>query len=352
MIVRNEERVLGRCLESVLKAGPVDCWAIVDTGSTDGTLRVIEDRLGHLPGALMQSPWTDDFGAHREQAAVLARDRFPWAGWHVLIDADEILIVLNRPGVALDCDMGVATVQNAGCLDARPFLLRSDRFRWEGVRHEEPVWIGSGQPKIIDLPDIVIDARPADGGRTQAGDKFAGDARALSRHLQTHPEDARAWWYLGVSLSQINRREEAFGAFCQRSRMGGDRYQVWFSLQAMGIASDDPRDRINFLREAWKFWHRAETAGRLALAYLAARQFDTALGWAELLQDLEQPVGSIEWAWYGWRRLDILFRCLWCVGRREEALKVGRDLTQRPDLPSSELLKLIAKLAQGAQEAS
>ena len=40
LIVKNEERVLGRCLESF--AGAVDEIVIVDTGSDDGTKRIAE----------------------------------------------------------------------------------------------------------------------------------------------------------------------------------------------------------------------------------------------------------------------------------------------------------------------
>ena len=48
MIVKNESKVILRCLESVKDI--VDYWVIVDTGSTDGTQIIIQDYLKGIPG--------------------------------------------------------------------------------------------------------------------------------------------------------------------------------------------------------------------------------------------------------------------------------------------------------------
>jgi glycosyltransferase involved in cell wall biosynthesis len=86
MIVKNEEPVLERCLQSVRPL--IDAWCIVDTGSTDGTRRVIQRVLGDLPGELHEHPW-QDFAHNRTRALELARR----LGDYVLvIDADEVLV--------------------------------------------------------------------------------------------------------------------------------------------------------------------------------------------------------------------------------------------------------------------
>jgi hypothetical protein len=57
MIVKNEARVIRRCLDSVMPL--IDCWSIVDTGSTDGTQAIIREHMRFLPGSLHERPWKD-----------------------------------------------------------------------------------------------------------------------------------------------------------------------------------------------------------------------------------------------------------------------------------------------------
>ena len=57
MIVRNESRVIERCLEAVrpLLSG----WVIVDTGSTDDTIEKNQRSLSDIPGELHRREWVD-----------------------------------------------------------------------------------------------------------------------------------------------------------------------------------------------------------------------------------------------------------------------------------------------------
>ena len=78
LIVRNEERFLVGCLDSL--EGFVDEVVLVDTGSTDATPRIAADR-----GITVHTfPWADDFSAARNRALDLARGE-----WILYIDADE-----------------------------------------------------------------------------------------------------------------------------------------------------------------------------------------------------------------------------------------------------------------------
>jgi len=54
MIVKNESRVITRCLDSVLPV--IDYWVIVDTGSKDGTQEIIKKHLKNIPGKLYERP--------------------------------------------------------------------------------------------------------------------------------------------------------------------------------------------------------------------------------------------------------------------------------------------------------
>lgn len=80
MIVRDEARVLGRCLESV--SGWAEEIVVVDTGSTDDTKRIAETYQARI----YDFEWTNDFAAARNYALSKATGR-----WILVLDADEYI---------------------------------------------------------------------------------------------------------------------------------------------------------------------------------------------------------------------------------------------------------------------
>ena len=81
MIVKNEERVLARCLNSVLRA--VDEIITVDTGSADKTKEI----AARYSDKVFDFEWCDDFSAARNFAFSKAeRDYILW------LDADDVLL--------------------------------------------------------------------------------------------------------------------------------------------------------------------------------------------------------------------------------------------------------------------
>ncbi|WP_290869196.1 glycosyltransferase [Aquabacterium sp.] len=81
MIVRDEARCLGRCLDSVRPH--VDQMVVLDTGSTDDTVsiaRMAGAQVGHFT-------WVNDFSAARNAALALSQ-----CDWNLVLDADETLV--------------------------------------------------------------------------------------------------------------------------------------------------------------------------------------------------------------------------------------------------------------------
>jgi glycosyltransferase involved in cell wall biosynthesis len=148
MIVRNEERMLPACLESV--RGAVDEIVLVDTGSGDRTRE-----LARAAGArVLERAWDDDFAAPRNLAAERAT-----GGWILQLDADERLA--PGAGAAIraairrgEFDVGFVRLHNASRIDAsvadvlggalrhgQPTLLprvlrRAPDLRYLGAIHE------------------------------------------------------------------------------------------------------------------------------------------------------------------------------------------------------------------------
>ena len=101
MIVKNEEAVLARCLDSVKEV--VDEIVIVDTGSTDKTKEI----AAQYTGLVYDFAWDDDFSAARNASFSRAtKDFILW------LDADDVLLPADRQMLGqlkqtLPCDIDV-----------------------------------------------------------------------------------------------------------------------------------------------------------------------------------------------------------------------------------------------------
>mgnify|MGYP004420900557 FL=1 len=85
MIVKNEEKILKRCLDSV--ADLVDEIVIVDTGSSDSTKQIAAGYTQQIYDYV----WMDDFSAARNFAFSKATKEYIYSA-----DADEVLDAENR----------------------------------------------------------------------------------------------------------------------------------------------------------------------------------------------------------------------------------------------------------------
>lgn len=97
MIVKNEEAVLGHCLESV--RGLVDEIVIVDTGSSDATVEIAEAHGARV----FPFEWVNDFALARNHAL----DRCT-GDWLLVLDADEAIDALDHALIRKTCEEGAA----------------------------------------------------------------------------------------------------------------------------------------------------------------------------------------------------------------------------------------------------
>ncbi len=147
MIVKDEEKNLGRCLESIKDL--VDEMVIVDTGSTDKTVAIAESygaRVYHFP-------WTGSFSEARNESL-----KYPTKDWVLCIDADEWI----DPGEIEKIQKGIKRVEDEGIpINAiigdviselrggsssrmqREFLFRRGVVHYENRVHNQPVYPGN-----------------------------------------------------------------------------------------------------------------------------------------------------------------------------------------------------------------
>lgn len=140
MIVKNEEDVISRCLESV--ADLVEEIIVVDTGSTDRT----KELVSRYTDKVYDFTWIDDFAAARNYAFDQATKEY--CMW---LDADDILKSKDREAfrkvkAALTSDVNVVMMKYNTGFDAqgnvtfsyyRERLIKNGAgMRWVGAIHE------------------------------------------------------------------------------------------------------------------------------------------------------------------------------------------------------------------------
>ena len=236
MIVKNESRVIERCLASVLPL--VQGYVISDTGSTDDTKEKIRKagKEHRVPGLLVDDPWKN-FGHNRTRAAAATRTfvkekRWPLENTYFLtVDADMVLV--KRPG--FDRQKLTAVYYNIEQVspDLSWFNTRLCRLSHEwtsvGVTHE--YWSPSPNAGPVNLLDLFI-RDIGDGGAK--GDKTARDIKLLTDGIAEEPNNARYHFYLAQSYWDIGNHAEAIKFYEKRRSMGGYHEEVWYCLYKLG----------------------------------------------------------------------------------------------------------------------
>ena len=246
MIVKDEEDVLARCLESV--SDLVDEIVIVDTGSTDRTREIAEQ----FTNRVYDFTWADDFAAARNYSFSLAgKDYCMW------LDADDVLLDADRAAFAaqketLDPDVTVVMAKYNTGFDGegnvtfsyfRERLIKNHAgMRWEGAVHEAVTPVG----RVVYGGFAVTHRklRPSDPDR---------NLRIYESQLARGVElDPRQQFYYGRELYYHQRYEEAIQVF-ERFLDGG---QGWIENNIDACChcaycyerTDRPERALQFLR--------------------------------------------------------------------------------------------------------
>jgi glycosyltransferase involved in cell wall biosynthesis len=234
MIVKNEARLIERCLMSVRPV--ISHWTIVDTGSTDGTQSLIRKTriLRDLPGKLHERPWKD-FSTNRNESIELATGKTS----HVLvIDADDVLELANEFELPkLTEDSYTMNLVYGDKSPVRTHIFRPELFKYEGVLHEHL------SPLPPNCPAHGMRIRiMGGGGRSKNPNKFVDDAHTLMKALETDPNNSRYVFYLGQSWlfafktsGNKTHLASALEAYEKRIAMGGGA-QEEISISISGAA--------------------------------------------------------------------------------------------------------------------
>ena len=352
MIVRNEAAVIARCLDSVRHL--IGAWAIVDTGSSDGTQAMVRERLADLPGELIERPWVD-FATNRNQALELARGHGDYA---LIIDADEI-IELDR-AVAFPQRLDAAAYYLRQRLADGEFeyrsakLLRHDAgWRWHGVLHEYPAV--QPTPRIELLDGLRVRSFP-DGARSQRPqrEKYLADVAVLEDALQREPDHARYAFYLAQSLRDAGENARALQAYRRRIAMGGWDEEVWYArFQVAVLLEREGADAAAIIDAYLSAWDarptRAEPLCELARYLRLKQRYASAYVHARAAAEIPLPADLLflDLSVHRWRARDEQSIAAYYIGRHAESAALCDALLADPALPASERERVAANARFG-----
>lgn len=206
LIVRDEAVYLPECLKSV--AHLVDEVVVVDTGSTDDTVKIAES----FGARVIHFRWIDDFAAARNFGLEACR-----TDWVLYIDADEELVASSHRPVAayLRPDWIGANV----LLRPKPNytryklarLFRNDpRLRFRGLIHETILpsleTLAAEGGGLVGSTPLKIDHSGYEGEQAR---KHRRNLPLLRRSVEQHPARVYYWFHLTETLLALGRHEEA-----------------------------------------------------------------------------------------------------------------------------------------------
>lgn len=331
MIVKDEEAVLARCLDSV--ADLVDEIIIVDTGSADATVEIASgytDKIYYFT-------WIGDFSAARNFAFSKAACDYIYSA-----DADEVLDECNRerfrslketllPEIEIvqmkyGNQLEFGTVYNYD-EEYRPKLFKRLRsFQWEEAIHETVRL----EPVVFDS-DIVITHMPAASHadrdllsfhrQTEAG-------RRLSKRL--HNMYARELWLAGAA-EDFQRAAPFFAESVRDVERSGEEI-----AEAACVAARSARlsgDAKGFFKYACKVIAGegcSEICCEMGLFYEDCGDYEEAVIWYYNAAYETQPILSARCG--GEEALEGLARCYRALGMEEQAESYDKEAGRKAGL--------------------
>ncbi|MDP3683757.1 MAG: glycosyltransferase family 2 protein, partial [Ignavibacteria bacterium] len=209
MIVRNEEKHLARCLESVKDV--VDEIVLVDTGSTDDTLEIAKK----YSAKIFSFEWINDFSAARNFALEKST-----GDWILYLDADECLSQksigeLKRITQYPQRQAYKCKINNVDEINSRPSIMtytrlfpNDNRIRFSGKIHEQIETALLENKFAVKNSSLEIDHYGYNLTKEDLGKKAK---RNLSILQQQYSEGKSSYYafHLGQTYAMLDEKEKA-----------------------------------------------------------------------------------------------------------------------------------------------
>lgn len=264
MIVKNEEKVLERCLKSV--HGFVDEIILVDTGSTDRTKEIAKSYTDQI----YDFQWNDSFADARNFAQSKAT-----GDWILVLDADEYLDPDNLDEVIHELRSLPATVDSLSCT-----IYNFTGLQGEEVVQHHSIRLYRNLPSIHYTRAIHEQLEKEDGQMLTIPSKLMifhtgymvetvrekkkseRNALLIDKELHASQQNPFDYFNQGNEYLALGKTEEALDAYVKAFQMKKGIEYSWVPFDVVQIVHtlvklNRYKDALNVIRDAEKFWDSA-----------------------------------------------------------------------------------------------
>lgn len=336
MIVRDEEQVLARCLDSVKDL--VDEIVIVDTGSMDGT----KDIAAKYTNQIYHFDWIDDFSAARNvsfryatQDYILWLDADDWLQENDLEKFKRLKMALepNVDSVCMDYYVAFDPLgQPTAVVKRNRLVKRSRQFQWHDPVHEHLAVEGN-----VIYSDIAVSH-----GRVHTNSE---------RNLRIYEENLargerlsnRQSLHYAMELSDNGYYDKAIVIYqkllADPSSYYEDQLAACDRMAHCYHELGHKEEELNALLKTFSYdIPRADYVCRIAYYFQENRDFEKAVSWYRLALKLEKPdnrlfgINHAAWTWFPHLQLAA---CYGKLGQLEQAYEHNEiALSYAPDDPN------------------
>ncbi|WP_201318839.1 glycosyltransferase [Paenibacillus sp. EPM92] len=320
MIVKNEEEVLARCLDSAKDI--VDEINIIDTGSEDQTVEIAKrytDRIFHFP-------WTGSFSEARNHAFTYATKEYI-----LYLDADDVILEEDRrqflelkktlnpavDSVSMFYNAGTDEFGNVTLRYRRNRLIKTARnFQWRGDVHNYLEVSG-----YIINSDVAITHKKT---RHKVGRNLQIYERKIERGDKFSPRD---YFYYGNELRENGHYEKAIDNYQKNLDLAEgwveDKINACINMADCYRFLGDLKKELEALSKSFDYGKpRAEVASRMGFYFYRKRDYRTAIFWYDLATRLPADTNQwgfsypAYWTWYPHLHMCV---CYYRLGEYENA---------------------------------
>ncbi|UTR15323.1 glycosyltransferase [Salipaludibacillus sp. LMS25] len=321
MIVKNEEKVLARCLETVKDL--VDEINIVDTGSEDRTVEIAKEYTDRI----FFYEWTGDFAAARNESF-----KYATKDYILYLDADDVILEedqekLKKLKKSLDPSVdSVSMFYNAGMDDYGNVTLRYRRNRL--VKTDKNFKWGGDVHNYLNVSGHIINS---DVAITHKKIKHASNRNLSIYKTKIERGDifsARDYFYYGNELRENGHREKAIEAYEKNIQMTEgwieDKFYACINKADCHRQLGEPDRELESLFQSFIFSKtpRPEACSRIGYHFQTKRLYDHAIYWYEQALNLKPDTNQWSFSypaystWYPHLQLCV---CYDRIGKKEKA---------------------------------